>query len=96
MSLVAVLAAIIVPILVQIACLFVVSSVDPCNSNPGCMAGTMTSYVAIFVLPASLLVLVIATIIEWATGKVSGRTALIINVCLALIPFALIFGLLLA
>lgn len=92
----AVIAAIAVPILLQIACLLVLSSIDPCNKNPGCMAGSITGYALILVMPASLLVLIIATIIEWVTDRVSGRTAVITNVSLALLPFVLIFGLLIA
>ena len=96
MSFKAALAAIAFPMLLQFLCLLVVSSVDPCRNNPGCMAGSLSGYTAILVLPASLLILLIATLIEWATGRVSGRTALIINTGLAALPFVLIFGLLLA
>jgi hypothetical protein len=94
MSIKAMLAAIAIPVLVQIACLLVLSSIDPCKNNTGCMAGSITGYALILVMPASVLVLIVATIIEWASGRIGGRAALKINVSLALLPFALIFGLL--
>ncbi len=90
----AVIAAVAVPILAQVGCLLFLTTVDPCRNNPGCMAGSLSGYAAILIMPATVVVLLVATLIEWATGRVSGRVALTINATLALLPFALIFGLL--
>ncbi len=70
----------------------VLSSIDPCNQNPGCMAGNVTIYAAVLILPTTLILLIISTAIVFARGKMSGRRALITNSLFALAPFILVFA----
>ena len=94
MSFLGALAAIAFPIVIQILCVIVLSFIDPCRNNPGCMTGSITAYAAILVIPASLLVLIFAAIFERAIGRISARNAIVVNSVVALVPFALIFGIL--
>lgn len=92
MSLMGAAAAVVIPMLMQGFLVLVLSSIDPCNSNPGCMAGNITIYVTILVLPATLLLLLISTAIAWARGKMSAQRAIVTNCCFALLPFVFVFA----
>ena len=92
MSLKAAAAAVAIPSLLQAFCILVLSSIDPCNDNPGCMAGNVTTYAAILILPATLIILIVSTAIAFARRKMSGRRALITNSLFALAPFVLVFA----
>ena len=82
---------IVLPVLLQVVCVLIVSQFDPCNNNPGCMAGNITAYSAIFILPPSLVILAFLSFIEAGSRKVEYRKALKINSVLALLPFVLVF-----
>ncbi len=58
------------------------------------MAGNITGFSAIFILPASLIILMFITFIEAGSRKVGYKKALKINSVLALLPFIPVFLLL--
>jgi hypothetical protein len=82
--------AIIIPLLIQVVCVLIVSIFDPCNNNPGCMAGNITAYSAILILPSTLVILLFVTFVEVIIKTVEYKKALKINSILAIVPFILV------
>ena len=82
---------IIIPLLLQVVCVLIVNYFDPCNNNPGCMAGNITGISALFILPLTLVILALITFIEVGSRKVDYKKALKFNSVLALLPFVLVF-----
>jgi hypothetical protein len=87
-------AAVLLPMAIQVACLFLLAAVDPCNNNPGCMAGSLTGYALVLLLPASLIFLIFLTLIEEAFKSIRFKVVLIVNSALAFLPFLGVFVLL--
>ncbi len=83
--------AILLPVLLQVICVLIVSHFDPCNNNPRCMAGTITGFSAIIIIPPTLVILFFITLVEVGSRKVEYQKALTINSILAILPFVLIF-----
>lgn len=79
------------PLLLQVICVLVLHRFDPCTGNPGCMAGSITGYSAIFILPATMLVLLFLTFIEVTSRKARYTMALRINSMFALMLFVPVF-----
>jgi len=78
------------PIIFQIVLILFISAIDPCNNNPGCMAGSITAYAVLLVLPSSFVILSLISYFEYITGKVSFYNSLTINCVLAALPFVLV------
>ena len=69
------------------------STIDPCNDNPGCMAGTPTFYFLFLVTAPVMLVLLVGNIFQLLVDKPNYSKYLKINFGIALVPFPLIAGL---
>lgn len=78
------------PLLLQVVLVFFISAIDPCNNNPGCMAGSVTTYLVILILPSSFIILSLITYLEYISCKLSYYKSLTINIILASIPFVFV------
>lgn len=79
------------PMVAQFLCLLELADRDACKNNPGCMAGSLSGYVAILLLPACAFLFVLLALIARWSRRVDPMNALVINLAVALLPFALLF-----
>jgi|APSaa5957512535_1039671.scaffolds.fasta_scaffold29061_6 hypothetical protein len=68
------------------------STIDPCNNNPGCMAGSSTFYFLLLITTPVMLVLFVGSIIQLMIEEPNYSKYLIINLGIALIPIPLVAG----
>ncbi len=78
------------PALIHILIVGAFSTIDPCNNNPGCMAGTPTIYFLFLVSAPVMLVLLVTNIVQLLIEKPNYAKYLKVNLGIALIPFPLV------
>ena len=78
------------PALAHLSIVGAYSTVDPCNNNPGCMAGTPTIYFLVIGSAPTLFILLIVAIIQAGISKPNYSKYLKINFFVAFSPYALL------
>ncbi len=78
------------PILLHLAIVGAYSGIDPCNNNPGCMAGSPTIYFTILFTLPTLLILFIVNLFQAFSKRPDYRRYLKINIKISLLPFILV------
>lgn len=74
------------PALSHFTILYAATHFDPCNGNPGCMAGTLSIYFFIFISLPTLVLLLISTLIQVMKKSLLFKRMLSINMTIALVP----------
>ena len=80
-----------VPAIIHLLLFGILSSLDPCNGNSGCMAGSLSGFfLVLFTLP-TLLLLLLFTLVQIASISQNYRKYLKINISLSILPFLVAF-----
>lgn len=82
--------AVVIPLLIQWAIWYLLMINDPCNNNPGCMAGSISGYSLILIMLPSLLLVLLMGLFEVFVFNARYKTALVINTSTTIAPFLLI------
>ncbi|MEM7283958.1 MAG: hypothetical protein AAF438_20270 [Pseudomonadota bacterium] len=67
--------------------LFVLQKGDPCNNNPGCMAGSGTQYFIALISIPTMLVMLLTTVVSLFRQRSGFRKILGINFAISVLPF---------
>lgn len=78
------------PALIHILIVGAFSTIDPCNDNPGCLAGSPTFYFLFLITTPVMVVLFVASIIQMLINKPNYSKYLKINLGIVLVPFPLV------
>jgi len=84
----------IVPLVLHLAIFSFASLYDPCNNNPGCMAGSLTAYFFILCTLPTIIILCITSLIQNHYLKSQPNKSskyFKINIFIALVSFVLVF-----
>ncbi len=79
-----------VPVVLHILIIAAYSTIDPCNGNPGCMAGSATAFFLILVSAPTILILLITTTFQAFETSPNYSKYLKINIGIALVPYLLV------
>ena len=80
----------IVPLILHFVIFAIGASMDPCNNNAGCMAGSATAYFLIlFTLPTVVILFITVLFQKFSPGP-NRHKYLKINIILVLVPFFIV------
>ena len=65
------------------------SRLDPCNNNPGCMAGSLSGYFLVLFTIPTLVLLTVFAVVQAFVSEPNFNRHLKINSILAIVPFVI-------
>ena len=81
-----------IPAIIHLLIIGIYSTIDPCNNNPGCMAGTLTVYFMMLFTGPTLIILLIANLMQCSLYSEKYSKYLVINISISLFPYVLAGG----
>lgn len=79
------------PLAVHVFMFLILNANDPCNNNPGCMAGSVSGYFFFLLSIPTLVIILIAGLVQKSGVKENFKRYLLINSSIAIFPFVLSF-----
>jgi hypothetical protein len=84
----------VLPVLLHLLIIGAYSRVDPCNDNPGCMAGSASLFFVILVSAPTIAILVAASLVQLLRKGRNYTKYLLINSAIAVFPYIAIYAIL--